>query len=967
MRLAVLSTLLALQAVALAANASAADDGMRSFEVPAGTASETLKSFARQAHREIMFPAEPMGGIRTNAVKGEFTVRAALDRMLSGTPLRATEDEKTGALAVVCGAPAGTRPAGASPANSPSDKKKANMTTQRSLIGWLAALFVSVSPANLPAQGAASQTSQSPGPLSAPASSFGAAASPAEMETIKLDEFDVSASRVSGYRAAGSITATGIGSQIMDVPLPINVVTSEFLADTAGLQLMDAMTYVPGVIIDPRDESNFSLRGWSGLESYRNGFFRRTLLTTWNVDRVEVIKGASGIFFGDVRPGGVINYITTKPVLGSSFADLKVTIGSGDFHKGELFLNQPVNDKLAFRIGLGGILSHGDKEFYWKRESYLGLSVLWRPTKSQELTVDLETIGRKEFYVNAYGGTAVTASQYLFNPAAITPSTAYQTYLQQMVAAQMHVPPSYVPLAMFTNAWIKANLDPIQATAIFLAATGQLANVNDPIMDSYGPIYGTSDPLGYGVAMVTDAKSVKDSHTIDVGYLAKITDNLVWQTALNYGYEDQTGLQPYTTSSVPLFIPYADGSLKFRVQYWQNIRNTYNINNKLTWRFDLGPSRNTWLVGEDCQIVVLTRPGYMDGGNNFSQEGVLSSYVWNHPGVDAPVSAQALIAGSSQWSSIINQDTTNITEGYYFAGQSRFFAERLLMLYGVRYNVLGGHVDFSHPVANSSLSSGSPGGLSSQDRVAAQKAWTPQIGALLKIWRGLSVFGVYSTATEGQNYVDYSGQSGQPVKNKNYDIGLKTDLINGRLGSTITYYRVDRTNLAYEDVARESATGKSPWYIFGNSEMSKGWEADINFAPVDGDQLIFGWSHILDAKVAVSNDPTFVGLPLSYMPKDTVDLWDRYDFKSGLLKGLTIGAGIRHNTSARMYSNPELTMVEPGFTTFDAMASYKLRVFQQDFDLQANVKNLQNKLYREGIEGYFDPKRAYYISVKTRF
>ena len=82
------------------------DEAKRTFDLPAGDASETLKRFAQQAHREIMFPAEPVDGMRTNAVQGEFTVRQGLDRLLAGTPLRATEDEKTGALAIVRSPPA---------------------------------------------------------------------------------------------------------------------------------------------------------------------------------------------------------------------------------------------------------------------------------------------------------------------------------------------------------------------------------------------------------------------------------------------------------------------------------------------------------------------------------------------------------------------------------------------------------------------------------------------------------------------------------------------------------------------------------------------------------------------------------------------------------------------------------------------------------------------------------------------
>src|SRR5579872_2391947 len=95
-----LKTALALLAVALALTARAADTETRTFDVPAGEAGSTLKLFAQQARREIMFKAEPVSGVKTNPVQGDYTIREGLDRLLAGTGLVANEDAKTGALAV---------------------------------------------------------------------------------------------------------------------------------------------------------------------------------------------------------------------------------------------------------------------------------------------------------------------------------------------------------------------------------------------------------------------------------------------------------------------------------------------------------------------------------------------------------------------------------------------------------------------------------------------------------------------------------------------------------------------------------------------------------------------------------------------------------------------------------------------------------------------------------------------------
>lgn len=75
------------------------------FDLSAGAAGETLKAFARQAGREIVFSADTVGSVKTNAVQGELTPKEALDQMLADTGLVATQDAKTGAFAVRKGAP----------------------------------------------------------------------------------------------------------------------------------------------------------------------------------------------------------------------------------------------------------------------------------------------------------------------------------------------------------------------------------------------------------------------------------------------------------------------------------------------------------------------------------------------------------------------------------------------------------------------------------------------------------------------------------------------------------------------------------------------------------------------------------------------------------------------------------------------------------------------------------------------
>src|SRR5688500_223927 len=89
-----------LVAHAVGAATAASDSGVKSFDIPAGEAVQTLKRAAQQGGLQIVFLADTVRGVRTPAVQGEFRPREVLDRMLVNTDLKVVPDEKTGALII---------------------------------------------------------------------------------------------------------------------------------------------------------------------------------------------------------------------------------------------------------------------------------------------------------------------------------------------------------------------------------------------------------------------------------------------------------------------------------------------------------------------------------------------------------------------------------------------------------------------------------------------------------------------------------------------------------------------------------------------------------------------------------------------------------------------------------------------------------------------------------------------------
>ncbi|MBI5381434.1 MAG: secretin and TonB N-terminal domain-containing protein [Opitutae bacterium] len=78
------------------------------FDVPAADATISLRRFAEQAMQEVIYPPDRVKGEKTTAIKGTYTAREAIDRLLAGTALRATQ-AKNGAIAINRVEPTGDR------------------------------------------------------------------------------------------------------------------------------------------------------------------------------------------------------------------------------------------------------------------------------------------------------------------------------------------------------------------------------------------------------------------------------------------------------------------------------------------------------------------------------------------------------------------------------------------------------------------------------------------------------------------------------------------------------------------------------------------------------------------------------------------------------------------------------------------------------------------------------------------
>ncbi|MCD8481640.1 MAG: Plug domain-containing protein [Verrucomicrobia bacterium] len=149
-----------------------------------------------------------------------------------------------------------------------------------------------------------------------------AQADDADGPIFELSPFEVNTSGDDRYYASNAISGSRLDVRIQDMPLSIEVITSEFFTDTGSTNLRDALRYSAGIMLQTQNDafqagtdnfggvnnpegatsakgdSSFKIRGFVTNNTLRNGFRRQHATDTINIDRVEVVRGPSALLYG---------------------------------------------------------------------------------------------------------------------------------------------------------------------------------------------------------------------------------------------------------------------------------------------------------------------------------------------------------------------------------------------------------------------------------------------------------------------------------------------------------------------------------------------------------------------------------------------------------------------------------------------------------------------------------------------
>ncbi|MCA0978259.1 TonB-dependent siderophore receptor [Qipengyuania flava] len=178
------------------------------------------------------------------------------------------------------------------------------------------------------------------------------------------------------YEIKDGSTATKTPTPLIDVPQSVSFITEDQLEDQAVHQLNDALRYVPGISMESgeghRDE--VFIRGQeTTADFYIDGLrddaqYYRSL---YNIERVEVLKGANALIFGRGAGGGAINRVAKRAEFQSAFSGEASVDSFGAFAL-LADVNQPLSDALALRLNATFEEFDNDRDFYEGR--FIGIS-----------------------------------------------------------------------------------------------------------------------------------------------------------------------------------------------------------------------------------------------------------------------------------------------------------------------------------------------------------------------------------------------------------------------------------------------------------------------------------------------------------------------------------------------------------------------------------------------------------------
>jgi len=234
-----------------------------------------------------------------------------------------------------------------------------------------------------------------------PALAQDGAASSGTLPEVRVDAFatpETAKTPVIGYRAKNASTATKTDTPLSETPQSVTVVPRDQIVDQGASSLQDALNYAAGVRsdaygVDSRTD-NVRIRG-SYPDNYLDGlrfpygyYTSNTRPEPYTLERIEVLRGPSGMLFGAGTAAGVVNMVSKLPQVQTQ-REVGVEYGSHNRRQIQADLTGALTEDGDWSYRLIALARKSDTQVDYvpDNRSVIAPSLTWRPSAATSLTL----------------------------------------------------------------------------------------------------------------------------------------------------------------------------------------------------------------------------------------------------------------------------------------------------------------------------------------------------------------------------------------------------------------------------------------------------------------------------------------------------------------------------------------------------------------------------------------------------
>lgn len=207
--------------------------------------------------------------------------------------------------------------------------------------------------------------------------------------------------KTGAYTVRRSSTATGVSDSLRETPQSVSVVTRALMDDFKLNNVNDVLDATTGVTVEKveTERTYYTARGFDIVNFQLDGigipFVSGNVngdLDTAIYDRVEVVRGATGLLTGEGNPSATVNYVRKRPTA-TLQASGGLSYGSWDAKRVDADVSGPLNAAGSVRGRL--VLAAEDKDSYLDRY-HLTKNIVYGVVEADVSASTLLTLGHSQ-------------------------------------------------------------------------------------------------------------------------------------------------------------------------------------------------------------------------------------------------------------------------------------------------------------------------------------------------------------------------------------------------------------------------------------------------------------------------------------------------------------------------------------------------------------------------------------------